>query len=61
MLERLYRARPPNEFHGGIVAKLDAKNNIVTYNWEFFDLKISDDLRTLRSMTDPYLLATTGQ
>ncbi len=56
---RLFRARPPEEFHGGIVAKYYEKDNIVTYNQDFFDLRDSADFGTLNRMTDTYLLATT--
>ena len=56
---RLFRRKPADYFTGGIVAKYDAARNIVEYNEEFFDLRFSDHLRTLRDMTDAYLLATT--
>lgn len=56
---RLYRPKPTEYFEMGIVAKYDAAHNIVTYDKEFFDLTFSDNLRTLREMTDTYLLATT--
>lgn len=56
---RLFRARPPEEFHGGIVAKYYEKDNIVTYNREFFDLRVCKDFGMLNQMTEPCLLATT--
>lgn len=56
---RLFRARPPEEFQGDIVAKYNEKDNIVTYNSEFFNLRVSKDFGMLNQMTEPYLLATT--
>lgn len=56
---RLFRARPPEEFQGGIVAKYYEKDNIVTYNREFFNLRTCKDFGTLNQMNEPYLLATT--
>lgn len=50
--DRLYRARPPTEFKGSLVARLDPTTNVVTFNEEVFDLKDSRDLRFLRSMDD---------
>ena len=35
-----------------MVAKLDVRTNVVTYNSELVDLHISDHLRTLRQMDD---------
>lgn len=58
---RLFRARPPDFFEGGIVAKYDEHNNIVTYDREFFDLRTCKDFGTLNQMTTGYLLATTEQ
>lgn len=57
---RLYRPKPTEFFEPGIVAKYDHAHNIVTYDKEFFDLRRSSDLRTLRDMTDTYLLTTTN-
>lgn len=56
---RLFRPRPPEDFQGGIVAKYYEKDNIVTYNREFFNLRNHKDFGTLNRMTEPYLLATT--
>lgn len=50
--ERLYRPRPPTDFRGSTVARLDVPTNVVTYNSEVVDLHISDHLRALRQLDD---------
>ncbi len=50
--ERLYRARPPTDFKGSLVARLDVPTNVVTFNEEVVDLHLSDHLRAMREMTD---------
>lgn len=50
--ERLYRPRPPTDFKGSMVARLDVPTNVVTFNSEIVDLRISDHLRALRELDD---------
>lgn len=51
-IERLYRPRSPDFFKDGIIAFLDVDTNVVTYNAEEFDLRISRDLRLLRQLDE---------
>lgn len=56
--ERLYRPRPPSWFSQGMIAWYDEATNIVTYDENEFDLRISRDLGLLRKLDKvaPYYL-----
>ena len=49
---RLYRPRPPEFFSDGVTAWLDINTNVVTYNVDWFDLRVSRDLRRLRELDE---------
>ncbi len=49
---RLYRPRPPEFFSDGVAAWLDTETNVVIYNTNWFDLKVSRDLRLLRELDE---------
>lgn len=56
---RLYRARPPEFFTDGVCAWLDIATNVVTFNEQELDLRVSRDLRFLRELdeVETYLLS----